>query len=89
MVTYVTWDVPLQELELHRETLGERDIYAARLANTCLVWKSTTMASEKKSQEWLANLCQEPDKCEGSRPPCSVAVPEKPWRPPYLEMSEP
>ncbi len=47
------------------------------------------MAREKKSQEWLANLSQEPDECEGRRPPCSVAVPEKPWRPPYLEMSEP
>ncbi len=23
MVTYVTWDVPLQELELHRKTLGD------------------------------------------------------------------
>ncbi len=47
------------------------------------------MIREKKSQEWLANLCQEPDECEGRRPPCSVAVPERPRRPPYLEMSEP
>ncbi len=39
------------------------------------------MAREKKSQEWLADLCQEPDECEGRRPPCSVAVTERPWRP--------
>ncbi len=87
MVTYVTWDVPLWELELHR-TLGERDIHTTRLANHCLVWKITAMAREKKSQEWLANLCQEPDECEGHRPPCSVAVEERPWRPLYLELSE-
>ncbi len=37
----------------------------------------------------IINLCQEPDECEGRRPPCSVAVPERPWRLPYLEMSEP
>ncbi len=47
------------------------------------------MAREKKSQEWLASLCQEPDECEGRRLSCSVAVLERPWRPPYLEMSEP
>ncbi len=39
------------------------------------------MAREKKSQEWLADLFQEPDECEGRRPPCSVAVTERPWRP--------
>ncbi len=71
------------------ETLGEQDIHATRLAHPCLVWKSTAIAREQKSQEWLANLCQEPDECEGRRPPCSVAVPERPWRPPYLEISEP
>ncbi len=69
---YVTWDVPLRELELHRKTLGERDIHAVRLANP-IVWKSTAMAREQKSQEWLTNLCQEPDKCEGRRLPWSVA----------------
>ncbi len=83
MVTYVTWSVPLRELELRR-ALGKRDIHAARLANPCLVWKSTTMARVQKSQEWLANLCQEPDECEGRRPSCSIAVAERPWRPPYL-----
>ncbi len=62
MVTYVTWDIPLREFELRRK-LGERDINSARLANPCPVWKSTAMAREQKSQEWLANLCQEPDEC--------------------------
>ncbi len=56
MITYITWDVPLQELELRRKTLGERDVHATRLANPCLVWKSTAMAREQKSQGWLANL---------------------------------
>ncbi len=89
MVTYVTWDVPLRELELRRKMIGERDIHATRLANPYLVWESTAMAREQKNQEWLANLCQEPDECVGRRPPCSVAVPERLWRPPYLELSEP
>ncbi len=46
------------------------------------------MAREQKSQEWLANLCQEHDECEGRRPPCSVALPERPWSL-DLELSEP
>ncbi len=56
MVTNITWDVPLQELGLRRKTLWERDAHAARLANPCLVWKSTAMEREQKSLEWLANL---------------------------------
>jgi len=56
MVTYVTWDIPLQELELCQKTLGEQDVHTARLSNPCLVWKSTAMVREQKSQGWLANL---------------------------------
>ncbi len=37
MVTYVTWDVPLRELELRRKHYGERDVHAAILVNPCLV----------------------------------------------------
>ncbi len=47
------------------------------------------MTREQKSQEWLENLCQEPDECEGRRTSCSAAVPERPCRPPYFELSEP
>ncbi len=56
MVTYVTWDVLIRELELRWKMLGERDVHAARLANPCLVWEGTAMAREQKSQGWLANL---------------------------------
>ncbi len=48
------------------------------------------MEREKKSQEWLANLCQEPDECEGRKTTLQrCSTPERPWRPPYLEMSKP
>ncbi len=36
-VTYVTWDVPLQEHRAASRRYGERDVHAAILANPCLV----------------------------------------------------
>ncbi len=45
------------------------------------------MAGEQKTQEWLANLCQEPDECEGHRLPGIIADQKNLWA--YFELSEP
>ncbi len=50
MVTYETWDVPLQELELCRKCFGNEN--ANVLTNPCLVWNSTVRLRGLRSQEW-------------------------------------
>ncbi len=49
-VTYITWDVPLRDSSCIGNALGQRDVHVARLANPCLVWKSTAMAGEKRAR---------------------------------------
>ncbi len=75
---------------LHRDAFGGTRYLRRQTCKSLLSVEEHSYGKRKKSQEWLANLCQEPDECEGRIDhPAAFAVPERPWRPPYLEMSKP
>ncbi len=89
MVTYVTWDVPLRELELRRKRYGERDVHAAILANPCLVCGMHSYGKgidEPGRRTWKVRGVDHPPASQMS---CTGTPARRPWRPPYLKLSEP
>ncbi len=95
-VTYVTRDVPLREHRAVSRRYGERDVHAAILANPCLVCgmhsygkgidKPGVARREPGRRTWKV---RDVDHTPASQMSCTGTPARRPWRPPYLKLSEP
>ncbi len=75
-VTYVTWDFPLQKIELRPKTLGERDTHTARLPKSLpSVYPCGAHLGREDRRAWsgLHVKAIKSDKGQGRRPSRSVA----------------